>query len=304
MQAKLGAAVSEALRAKTRSPKPYALEAARGAAKHAKPTAPVRWRFLERAEEADPAPPMARILRGDRDGKRGGGRGGEVRLKLLLSMLWMVRDTPALPVPSRAWAALLGLDDPTGKGVRRINDAIKWLDEAGFVGIEQGPGGNRLVSLFEESGTGRAYQLPGAAIRAIVPQQTARRAQHFYLQLPSTLWTNGWISMLSGAGTAMLLLLHRLQASNTDDTQLWLAPADAKTRFDLSDDTRSKGLRELTMAGLVTMERRPVDPFAFTPERVRNVYLLRRDRFARRARILTDYDDAEWWDAAAAATGA
>ncbi|WP_162959219.1 hypothetical protein [Micromonospora tulbaghiae] len=289
------------LRAKTRSPKPQALDAARSAAKLAKTTAPVRWRFLERTAAADPAPAMAQVLRGDRGGRRAGGRGGEVRLKLLLSMLWLVRDNPApvLTAPSRAWASLLGLDDPTGRGSRRINDAISWLEDGGF--LIKDTTGDRVIQLLNETGNRQPYELPGAAIRRLPPRDP-RRTDHLYLQLPSGLWTNGWLSLLSGAAVAMLLLLYRLQADNPEGTLLWFGGQDAKLRFDLSDDTRSKGLRELTMAGLVNVERKAVDPASFEPERVRNVYALQRDRLNKPARILNDYQYSDWWEAAAAAT--
>jgi hypothetical protein len=113
---------------------------------------------------------------------------------------------------------------------------------------------------------------------------------------------NGWISLLSGAATAMLLVLYRLQADSPDGTRLWFGGRDASLRFDLSEDTRSKGLRELTMAGLVVVKRQAVDPASFETERVRNVYELQRARLGKPARVLTDYQYAAWWSAAAAAT--
>jgi len=34
-----------------------------------------------------------------------------------------------LAYPARAWATLLGLPDPAGRGARRINEAILWLEQ-------------------------------------------------------------------------------------------------------------------------------------------------------------------------------
>ena len=296
----VGRPMQEVLGENSVKAKPEVRAVAREAARRAKKAAPVRWQFMERAQPDDPSPALARILRGDKAGRRGGGRGGEVRLKLLLSMLWMIRDpAPVLTVPSRAWASLLGLDDPAGRGTRRINEAIAWLGAAGFLIASKETGSiKRLITMRDETGADRPYELPGAVLRSLGPKDP-RRAEHFYIQVPAGFWTNGWISLLSGAATSMLLLLLRLQANRPTGTELWFSPGDAKERFDLSDDTRSKGLRELTMAGLVTMERRAVDPSSFEYERVRNVYVLQRDRLDMPARILTDYDLAPWWGVAA-----
>jgi hypothetical protein len=47
-------------------------------------------------------------------------------------------------------------------------------------------------------------------------------------------------------------------------------------RHDLSDETRNKGLRELTDQGLLDLARRPVPTAAFDERfRARNVYMLR-----------------------------
>lgn len=269
-----------------RSPTPTALDAARQASIRAKKNAPVRVRFLERAHAGDPSPVLARIL-------RGGGRGGEVRLKLLLSMLWLVRDNPApvLAYPSRAWANLLDLPEPASKGARRINEALAWLESNSLVVTEKQPNRiERLVTLLNETGNGQPYELPGAAIKRLASDAPGRDG-HVYIQLPGTLWANGWITMLSGAAVAMLALLYRqLAAGDPADSHLWFAPSDAKLRFDLSDDTRSKGLRELTKAGLITMERRSVDPASFDYERVRNVYRLQPSQLMHPAALL-DWDE-------------
>ncbi|MCA0143958.1 hypothetical protein [Blastococcus sp. LR1] len=53
----------------------------------------------------------------------------------------------------------------------------------------------------------------------------------------------------------------------------------AKRRYDLSEDTRSAGVRELADAGLVKNLRRNLDPDPFAPLRLRNVYKLDLDQF-------------------------
>ncbi|MFB7576380.1 hypothetical protein [Streptomyces sp. NPDC056165] len=61
----------------------------------------------------------------------------------------------------------------------------------------------------------------------------------------------------------------------------------AEGRFDLSEDTRSKGLRELGNAGLITTKRRPVNETDFQAEALymRNVHFLRMDRLSETAAI-------------------
>src|SRR5688572_19748264 len=71
-------------------------------------SAAIRYAFIARAEAADPSPPLARLLRGS------GGRGGAVRLKLYLTMLWLARgrQDPVFAYPAQQYAALLGLPSP------------------------------------------------------------------------------------------------------------------------------------------------------------------------------------------------
>ena len=54
-----------------------------------------------------------------------------------------------------------------------------------------------------------------------------------------------------------------------------------RERYDLSDETRNKGLRELTDQGLLGLARRPVPAAPFDERfRARNVYMLRPQAWA------------------------
>src|SRR6266849_395513 len=66
--------------------------------------------FVRRKETSDPPPPLALLLRG--------GQGGEVRLKLYLTMSLLAVSAPydIKPIPARSWAEALGLDDPERNG--------------------------------------------------------------------------------------------------------------------------------------------------------------------------------------------
>ncbi len=99
--------------------------------------------------------------------------------------------------------------------------------------------------------------------------------------------------VLSGPGLAMpLVLLAELGGRDPTascarrprpDRELWFSPGMAKRRYDLSEDTRAAGVRELADAGLVSITRRDTN---FRPvRRRRNVYRLHTDKFAAPAEI-------------------
>ncbi|MEV8562555.1 hypothetical protein AB0478_40210 [Streptomyces sp. NPDC051917] len=89
---------------------------------------------------------------------------------------------------------------------------------------------------------------------------------HRYIQIPQTFWTRGHIAVLSGAAVAMFLALLCENGGLGQDVPLRFSPRDAEGRFALSEDTRSKGLRELGNAGLITTRRRPVNESDFQAE--------------------------------------
>lgn len=117
------------------------VETAKKFARRAKRTAPVRYGFVQRAKPADPPPPAIALLRGATGGR--GITGGDVRLRLLLSLLWAARDDPTLTYPHRSWAELLGLAEPDTAGARRIRNALGWLDHHGLIQLESSPAGTR-----------------------------------------------------------------------------------------------------------------------------------------------------------------
>lgn len=224
--------------------------------------------------EKDKDSPAAIMLRG--------GRGGEVRLKLYLSLLWFASSPPHdATYPARAWAALLGLNDPEGNGARRINDAFAWLDENRFVKLVRQPGHPSTAYLRMETGSGAPYDVPGAVMRGIPDQLKQARAPHRYFQIPASFWVNGWVVELSGAATVMLLALMAETREGEETKGTWFSQSVAAERFKLSPQTRSKGLRELEYQHLIGVRRESLadqDPFA--PMKTRNVYTLRREALA------------------------
>ncbi|MFI8504859.1 hypothetical protein ACIGFK_41075 [Streptomyces sp. NPDC085524] len=259
-----------------------ALKAGESAAQHARKTAQVRYRFVERETADEPDPPLARMLRG--------GQGGQVRLKLYLTLLWMQPEDQGVPLafPARAWATLFDLRDPDKAGARRVTEAQAWLEENGFITVSSRPGQANVVTLLDDAGTGAPYVVPGLAANK-ERRDTGRSTTHRYIQIPRTFWTKGHIAVLSGAGVAMFLALLCEGGATPTGRPLWFSPSDAERRFALKEDVRSKGLRELAAAGLVATRRKPVNPSDFDVRRMRNVHELNLERLNERAAVLASH---------------
>lgn len=221
----------------------------------------IRSAFIS-SDTQDTPPPMTQLLRG--------GRGGEVKLKLLLSMLWVAAKEPYdVTLSARAWAELLGLEDADSKGSARVNAAVRRLGEQGFLRVERRPGMPNQVFLLEETGTGSAYTHPGSY------WTPARRSKSSpkYTRIPTELWRNGWIAKLSGPGLAMLLiLLERARGQNFSG--LWFSSSVAQQRYGLSEVTRRRGIEDLERLNLVIVDRAPIGKGTLATSRFRNTYTL------------------------------
>jgi hypothetical protein len=269
------------------APPPYQEAAARAAAVQAGArTAAVRWRFIARQDAEAPSPPMARILRG------GGGRGGATRLKLYLSLLWLARsynrlERPVFAYPAQQLAALLGLPSPAAAGARRIQEALRWLAKERFVDLDVRPGDATRVHLLDDAGSGDPYRPAGPLAGPAQKRSQKEREQHFYVQLDARFWTEGWIAELSGAAIAMYLAcLHEERGRPAEE--IWVSPQVGRERYDLSEETRNKGLRELVGWDLLSLRRRPVPAAGFDERfRARNVYMISAGAWARKREAST-----------------
>ena len=234
-------------------------------------TVPVRAAFIASPTPTTP-PPLTQLLRG--------GRGGEVKVKLLLSMLWIaVKEPYDVVFPARSWANLLGLDEADTKGAARVNAAIRRLVEAGYLKAEKRPGQPSQLFVQNELGTGDEYSHPGAAWEAVKDADTrTRRRTPRYVRIPVAIWTRGWIAALSGPAFAMLLILLE-SARGKEPEDLWFAPSVAAARYGLNDATRKKGIDELESYGLVTVDQALVVRDNLSSKRRRNTYTVHVENF-------------------------
>jgi hypothetical protein len=201
-----------------------------------------------RADVHGLTPPLARMIRG--------GRGGEVRLKLYLTMILIAVRPPhdIDNVPARAWAEVLDLEDPAGLGARRIADALQWLAKNKFVRLDSQRGRPPVVTLLSALGDGTRFD----------------RGRGIYVRVPIGLWQNFWITQLSGSGLALLLVLLDLQ-SGRKATAPPALPGPMRRRYGLSDDTWTRASKELCELGLLDIRRQPQGR-DFDPHRMRNTY--------------------------------
>ena len=256
-----------------------AANAARALAGQKPHVAPVRWSFVQ-----DTTPPLAGMLRG--------GRGGGVRLKLFLSILWLAHPEPhQVQLSGHSWAILLGLADPSHGGARRVNDALHWLASHDLIWLSTKRGRPTQVRLLREDASGQPYFHPAdrlRELRSVRPRSlaAASRRLHYYVTVPYGLWTRGWLATLSGAGIAMLLvLLVELGGRMAPDTMVWLSPLQAKRQYGLSADIRRAGIRDLSRYGIVRVSRSFMDPDHPDIHRVRQYYRLRPNVFSEAVEI-------------------
>ncbi len=249
-------------------PSPTALEHARDVAARIRDrNAPIRVGFIERLTPTAGVPPLAFMLRG--------GQGGEVRLKLLLSLLWFSARPPhETEYPARGWAALLDLDEPDTNGARRVNAAFAWLARNDLVRVASNRGQPTTVYLMDERRTGEAYVPPHKSIEALKADGATVTRDNYYVTLLSSFWTKGWVSVLTAPAVAMLLVMMSESRYSRSTTRLWHSPRQAADRFALSQDSRSAGLRELERYQIVSMKPAPISPGVFDFRRMRNVYNL------------------------------
>lgn len=215
--------------------------------------APVRRGFIERAEGAQS--PLSLLLSGTNASRGGGGRGGRLRVALVLTLLWQLAKSPHTTIrPARYWADLLQLDDPERAGSRAIRSTLLEIERRGFIRTEdRGPGKVPEIILCDETLRGIDYKLP--FLQAI---EEGNAGATSYFRVPESFWSTGLCAKLSGAGIAMYLIAMS-RAGWGNAPSFWLSPSRFGEEYGLGDSTRKKGLKELVEHGVVTHEIHSID---------------------------------------------
>lgn len=181
-----------------------------------------------------------------------------MRLGVYLCLLLRATDEPYdvrnNPTPA-TWAEMLCLEDPKGKGARRVTSAFKWLEREKLVELKPRAGRTPEVQLLDPTGSSR-------------PLEGGFDSGERYVSVPHELWLRGWIFELRETSLAVLLvLMDRLYKAKFPQ----FITRERRESYGLSEDTWTRGIRELTDRGLLKVGRVPVgDDLNY--ERMRNTY--------------------------------
>jgi hypothetical protein len=213
----------------------------------------------------DLPPPLARMMHGS--------RGGALRIRLYLALLWLAgggRDERhSVNFPARAFAELLDLPDPGGRGERRVREAFKVFQRDALIVVEPQAGRPSVIHLLQEDASDQQYSRPGIHMERAKDAGEKADPAHLFVQLPAGFWTQGWAVVLNGPAIAMLLVLLVVTENGRKKNQ-WVSPTQ-RARYGLSDDTWTRGIAELVKHGVVEVRKMPVSR-DFEWKRVRNTY--------------------------------
>ena len=136
------------------------------------------------------------------------------------------------------------------------------------------------MTLLDEGGSGLPYGAP----------RQARRAEDAWVKVPSGLWQLKEFYDLRTPGLAMLLAILADTSSKTG--YAWWSPAHFERRIGLSQSTRSRGVRELSDAGLLEIQRKRLEPGegSFSNDKFRNTYRLTLEKPGLGIEVFSDGD--------------
>lgn len=201
-------------------------------------SAPLRRRFVRRDPPfvaSSSPPPLATLART---------RGGDVRVKVFLSLLWIAAAPPYdATLSDRTMAELVGVPT-TPAGLRRVAEAVRALESSSLVAVERVQGRPRTLRLLDDGGTGAAYIPPGAQIRAGADSVANR-----YVRLPAGLFVNGWLPCLDGPALTTLLVL--LAQGGGEPEGCWISATHLENAYGVSQSTWYRGVRDLRALALL-----------------------------------------------------
>lgn len=214
--------------------------------------APIRRRFIKSFDGETPRLPA--LIKG--------GRGGEMRLKVLLTAIWLTTESrtknkPYIDYPLATWAEMCGLN-PEPAALRRVSDAISRLRSDEYFRVEVRPGQASRIFLLQEDGSEGLHTFP-------------KDAPHGYLKIPAGLWVSQWIAALSGTAIWALLILL---VERAETKPRWFPPRMTHDWYGISADTLSKGVKELEGFGLASTKRQRIRESPPDAPHYRNEYSL------------------------------
>ena len=236
--------------------------------------APVHRSFVDLRFVPEPLadPPVARMLTGQ------GGRGGEMRLKTYLTLLWLAK--PEYRDGIKLWEVdqtretlgkLVGVYHPdTGDDVLdrrrdiRVRDlmdrTLRWLDEHKLIHREKY---SSRVRLLDDRGTGGPYVRPGdEVVRSGPPQpQVPFNKENLYFKVPAAFWLDGWVGLFTADElAAYLCLLADLPKGSfkwSEDPPRhwsWWSQSVWNSHIRLKRDMRYSGFSKLVEHGIAIKE--------------------------------------------------
>lgn len=225
--------------------------------------------FVRNEQSPLEIPPLARLVQG--------GRGGEVRLKLLVSLYMLATKEPydIKNLRSGWWAGALGLEDPDVAGARRVSDALLWLERGGPRGT---PAGQALIHLDKKPGEASTVTLldPRGGGGPHISTKSAKESR--WVQVPLGLWQQEWIVVLSATELAVLLCLIELTGGAEAGVATFI-PTGRHAQYGLSEDTwrlATKGLKKHKLVEVGTV----LDREGMDKRRRRNTYVVDKGRLS------------------------
>jgi hypothetical protein len=195
-------------------------------------------------------PPLAQLIQG--------GRGGEVRLKLYLTACLVTAASPYAythATASRSWAEALNLDDPGGKGARRVSTAFGWLHENRFLDVDKKKGRTPTFRLLSTTLDGSPYERP----------------KTHYVTVPLGIWKRHWISALSAAELGVFLAILDGPGDDAPGGRPRYLTEGQKNGYGLSEDSWTRATWQLQRLNLIEVDRQVVGG-VMRHSRMRNIY--------------------------------
>jgi hypothetical protein len=198
----------------------------------------------------------------------GGGRGGQTRIALYLSLVWVAAaGDHGTTRPASFWASLLGLQDPEGAGSRVVRSTWTELERRRFVRVQPGAYQGDVPTIWplRDDGSGQPYSTPTG-----LDGDTYRR-------IPESFWASLLPEgELTGAGLVMYLAALRTAGTRGSAENLTFSRRYVTETFGLGDSTRKAGLRNLTELLVLEAETRVADDAgdSLRRRRLRTVYEL------------------------------